>query len=53
VQALKSPVGFKSERDYRRRNFRQRLGQLERLKQRRKISKIAFSWVKGTLDFSF
>jgi hypothetical protein len=45
---FKRHMGFRSKRTCRlcRR-------QLERLKPRNKISKIGFSWIKETLDFSF
>jgi hypothetical protein len=36
-----------------KRTFRLCCGQLERLKPRKKISKIGLSWLKETLDFSF
>jgi hypothetical protein len=41
-------VGFRSKR-----TSRLCSGQLERVKPRKKISKIGFSWMKETLDFSF
>jgi hypothetical protein len=44
---LKRHVAFRSKR-----TFRLCWGQLERLKPRKKISKIRFSWMKETLDFS-
>jgi hypothetical protein len=48
VHTSKRHVEFRSKR-----TFRLCWGQLERLKPRKKISKIGFSWMKETLDFSF
>jgi hypothetical protein len=41
-------MGFRSKR-----TFRLCWGQLERLKPHKEISKIGFSWMKETLEFSF
>jgi hypothetical protein len=46
-------MGFRSKRDWSKRTFRPCSGQLERLKPRKKISKIGFSWMKEALHFSF
>jgi hypothetical protein len=48
VRTLKRHVKFRSKR-----TFRLCWGQLERLKPRKKISKIGLNWLKETLDFSF
>jgi hypothetical protein len=49
VHTLKRRIAFRSRRHQSKRTFRLCCGQLERLKPRKEISKIAFSWMKELL----